>query len=331
MQISRRRSLALIGAAAALPALAACGEPEPTAPVAVTVMLDWVPNTNHTGLYVARANGYYADENLTVSIVEPGASSAEASVASGAADFGVSFQENVTLARIENVPIVSIAAVIQHNTSGFASPVDRAIRRPRDFAGKKYGSFGLEIERQILSSLMECDGGDFSAIEFVDIGASDPFVAWERGDVDFIWIFEGWTHIEAQQRGIDLDFMRLNDLDCIPDYYTPVLITGEQMIAERPDVVQRWVRATARGYQLAIDEPSAAAEILIEQAEGINPELVRASQPWLKEHYAADADRWGEQKRAVWDLYAQWMYDRELLPRAINPSKAFDNSFIRDA
>ena len=149
-------------------------------------------------------------------------------------DFGVSFQENVTLARIENVPIVSIAAVIQHNTSGFASPVDRAIRRPRDFAGKKYGSFGLEIERQILSSLMECDGGDFSAIEFVDIGASDPFVAWERGDVDFIWIFEGWTHIEAQQRGIDLDFMRLNDLDCIPDYYTPVLITGEQMIAERP-------------------------------------------------------------------------------------------------
>ena len=88
-----------------------------------------MPNTNHTGLYVARANGYYADENLTVSIVEPGASSAEASVASGAADFGVSFQENVTLARIENVPIVSIAAVIQHNTSGFASPVDRAIRR----------------------------------------------------------------------------------------------------------------------------------------------------------------------------------------------------------
>ena len=125
--------------------------------------------------------------------------------------------------------------------------------------------------------------------------------------------------------------MRLNDLDCVPDYYTPVLITGEQMIAERPDVVRRWIRATARGYQFAIDQPDAAAEILIERAEGINAELVRASQPWLSAHYAEDADRWGEQKRTVWDVYAQWMFNHDLLPRAINPSKAFDNSFIRDA
>ncbi len=258
MEISRRHALALIGAAASLPALAACGEPELTDAATVTVMLDWVPNTNHTGLYVARANGYYTDENLTVTLVEPGAGTAENSVASGAADFGVSFQENVTLARIKNRPIVSVAAVIQHNTSGFASPVDRAIRRPRDFAGKKYGAFGMDIERQVLSALMECDQGDFSAIEFVDIGATDSFVAWERGDVDFIWIFEGWTGIEAGLRGVDLDFMRLNDLDCVPDYYTPVLITGEQMIAERPDVVRRWIRATARGYQFAIDQPDAA-------------------------------------------------------------------------
>lgn len=331
MEISRRHALALIGAAASLPALAACGEPELTDAATVTVMLDWVPNTNHTGLYVARANGYYTDENLTVTLVEPGAGTAENSVASGAADFGVSFQENVTLARIKNRPIVSVAAVIQHNTSGFASPVDRAIRRPRDFAGKKYGAFGMDIERQVLSALMECDQGDFSAIEFVDIGATDSFVAWERGDVDFIWIFEGWTGIEAGLRGVDLDFMRLNDLDCVPDYYTPVLITGEQMIAERPDVVRRWIRATARGYQFAIDQPDAAAEILIERAEGINAELVRASQPWLSAHYAEDADRWGEQKRTVWDVYAQWMFNHDLLPRAINPSKAFDNSFIRDA
>ena len=80
-------------------------------------MLDWVPNTNHTGLYVAQANGYFSDEDLEVKIVEPGATGAESVVGSGAADFGVSFQENVTLGRVEGVPIVSVAAVFQHNTS----------------------------------------------------------------------------------------------------------------------------------------------------------------------------------------------------------------------
>ena len=184
MMISRRRTLAFLAGSAALPLVAACGESAAES-AKITIMLDWVPNTNHTGLYVALDQGYYANENL-----EPGTSGVEAAVASGAADFGVSFQEQVTLARVQDVPIVSVAAVIQHNTSGFAAPTDRKIRRPRDFAGKTYGGFGFEIETQVLRALMECDGGDFDQIEFVDIGASDPFVAWERGDMDFQWIFE---------------------------------------------------------------------------------------------------------------------------------------------
>ncbi len=329
MMISRRRTLVFLAASAALPLAAACGE-SAAETAKITIMLDWVPNTNHTGLYVAIDQGYYAEENLTATIVEPGTLGVEAAVASGAADFGVSFQEQVTLARVQDVPIVSVAAVIQHNTSGFAAPTDRKIRRPRDFEGRTYGGFGLEIETQVLRALMECDGGDFDQIEFVDIGASDPFVAWERGDVDFVWIFEGWTGIEARMRGVELTFLRLNDLECIPDYYTPVLVTGERMLSEREDVVQRFVRATARGYQYAIDQPEAAAEILIKRAEGINAELVRASQPWLSERYAADTDRWGMQTRATWSAYADWMLEHGLLERAINPNNAFDASFIRN-
>jgi len=329
MKVTRRRAVGLFGVLAATPWIAACGEPE-KAPTSVSVMLDWVPNTNHTGLYVAQANGYFAQEQLEVTIVEPGTAGADAVVGSGAADFGVSFQENVTLARVEEVPIVSVAAVIQHNTSGFAAPTDRNIRRPRDFEGKKYGAWGSDTERQVLASLMECDGGDIDQIEFVDIGMIDPFVGWERGDVDFVWIFEGWTGIEAKLRGVDLRFLGLTDLGCVPDYYTPVLITNEQLIADHPDVVQRWVRAVARGYEFAIDNPAAAAEILITSVDGIHAELVRISQPWISAKYADGASRWGEQSGSVWDSYSKWMVDRGLQSRLIKTSDAMDGSFIRN-
>ena len=330
MRISRRRALTALGAAVVLPAISACST-TPSEQADSTVMLDWVPNTNHTGLYVAQAQGLYNQHNLSVKIVEPGAGGVELAVASGAADFGISYQEQVTLARAEGVPITSIAAVIQQNTSAFASPVDRRIRRPRHFEGMRYGAFGYGSERQVLTALMQCDGGDFSKIEFVDIGATDFFVAWERGDVDFIWIFEGWDGIKAQQRGVELDFIRLHENECVPNFYTPVIVTSEKMIVEKPDVVQRFTRAVKQGYDFAIREPQAAAEILIGATEGLDAGLVRQSQPWLSQRYAEGASRWGEQKQTIWSTYAKWLVDHGLLKRVINPANAFTNEFIKNA
>lgn len=97
----------------------------------VSVVLDWTPNTNHTGLYVAKEKGYFKQEGLDVNIVKPGETGADQLVASGKAEFGVGYQEGITQARIQGVPIVSIAAIIQHNTSGFASPVEKISNHQR--------------------------------------------------------------------------------------------------------------------------------------------------------------------------------------------------------
>src|SRR6478672_5656716 len=102
----------------------------------VTVVLDWTPNTNHTGLYVAKEKGYFKEQGLDVEIIQPGQTGADQLIASGKADFGVSYQESITQARVQGVPLVSIAAIIQHNTSGFASPAAKNIVSPKDFAGK---------------------------------------------------------------------------------------------------------------------------------------------------------------------------------------------------
>lgn len=296
--------------------------------IPVTAMLDWVPNTNHTGLYVALDKGWYKEQGLDVKVVEPAESGVEQVVASGQAQFGVSYQEGVTNARAQDVPIVSIAAVIQHNTSGFASPKDKNITRPKDFEGKKYGAFGSPTEHQVLQALMEADGGDVSKVQFVDIGSTDFFVATQR-DVDFAWIFQGWTGIEAQMRGVPLNYIAMKDwTEAVPDYYTPVLITSEKLVQENPDLARKFMAATSKGYQFAIDNPKEAADILIKYTPETNPDLIRQSQAFLSPLYKDDASRWGEQKLEVWKGYGDWMADRKLLPKRIDAAKAFTNDFL---
>ena len=248
----------------------------------VTLMLDWVPNTNHTGFFVAQSKGYFTDEGLQVEIVQPGEVYAEQAVAGGAADFGVSFQEQVTLARGDGVPLVSIAALLQHNTSAFAARGGLEVKSPADWEGLRYGSFGSPFERPTIDALVTCAGGDASRVQWIETGFTDPLSLLEQNQIDLAWIFYGWQGIQAQQLGVDLDLVRMEDhFDCIPDYYTPILITSESVLAERPELVRSFVRAVARGYTFAAEQPDQAAEILLAAAPELDRDLVFASQRWL--------------------------------------------------
>ncbi|KAB7669357.1 ABC transporter substrate-binding protein [Bacillus sp. B1-b2] len=293
----------------------------------ITMVLDWTPNTNHTGLYVAQENGYFKENGLDVEIITPGESSADALVASGKADFGISYQENITQARTEGVPIVSIAAVIQHNTSGFASPVDKNIQSPKDFVGKTYGAFGSEVEKSVISSLMQIDGGDVNDVEFLNIGDTDFFTATKK-DVDFAWIYYGWTGVEAELRGEKLNMIYLTDFSDKLDYYTPVIATNEKMIDSNPETVKTFLKAVSEGYEYSIENPNKASEILLSAAPDLDKELVKKSQEWLASKYQDDADRWGEQKLSVWENYANWMYDNKILDSKLDAEKAFTNEFL---
>lgn len=166
----------------------------------VQLMLDYTPNTNHTGLYAARDLGYFAEQGLEVEIIAPADGGADAHVAAGNVEFGVSYQENVTLSRIAGLPVVSLAAIIQHNTSGFASPKDKGIVTPKEFEGMRYGGWGSPIEQATIESLMLAADADYSKMDIVNMGNSDFFAAVER-DIDFAWIFYAWTGIEAELRG----------------------------------------------------------------------------------------------------------------------------------
>jgi ABC-type nitrate/sulfonate/bicarbonate transport system substrate-binding protein len=308
--------------------LAAC-RPSPEPLGEVTLMLDWVPNTNHTGLFVAQENGYFEQVGLQVQIIQPGEVFAEQAVVGGVADFGVSFQEQVTLARGDGQPLVSIAAILQHNSSAFASRRELGAGSPAGWEGLRYGSFGSPFEAPTLRVLMECDRADFAALQIVDTGFADPLALLAAEQIDLAWIFRGWQGIQAEQQGIALDLVMMEDwFDCIPDYYTPVLIASEATLADRPEVVRVFLEAVSRGYGFAIENPEEAAAVLLRAAPELDPALVRASQTWLSPRYQAEADRWGEQQLTVWQAYSSWMVEHGILAGPIDPSAAFTNGFL---
>ena len=293
----------------------------------ITMVLDWTPNTNHTGLYVAEAQGYFKEQGLDVEIIQPGDAGADQLVASGKADFGISYQEGVTLARTQGVPLVSIAAIIQHNTSGFASPKDKGITSPKDFEGKTYGGWGSPIEKAVIETIMKADGGDVEKMDIINAGDADFFTMTEK-DVDFAWIYYGWTGVEAELRGKDIDMVYLTDYSDKLDYYTPVLSTNEKMIAEKPEIVEKMVAAVAKGYEYAIENPEDAANILLVAAPDLSQDLVINSQKWLADKYQDDAEQWGVQKLDVWKNYADWMTENGVLEGDFDPEQAFTNEFL---
>lgn len=293
----------------------------------VTILLDWVPNTNHTGIYVARDKGYYETEGLNVEIIQPSEGGTAQFIAAEQGDFGVSYQEEVTVARSQDIPVVAIAAVIQHNTSGFASPADRNILTPADFEGKTYGGWGSPAETAMLKAIMQKYNADFDKVNMINIGTADFFTSVEK-DIDFSWIFWGWTGIEAQLKDMKLNFIRLNEEDPRLDFYTPVLITSQSKIDKDPELVTKFLRATAKGYQFAIQNPDEAAALLVKAVPDLNAPLVKASQEYLAAEYQADAAHWGEMDVAVWKNYADFMYAQKLIDKSIDPDKAFTNQFL---
>ncbi|MNW58966.1 NMT1/THI5 like protein [compost metagenome] len=225
------------------------------------------------------------------------------------------------------MPLVSIAAIIQHNTSGFAAPKDRKIKTPKDFEGKTYGGWGSPAEEAAMKAIMDPEGGDVKKVKLVNIGEADFFTAVKR-DIDFAWIFYAWTGIEAELRGEPVDMLYLKDYAPQLDYYTPVLTTSEKEIAGHPELVKAFLAATTKGYQYAIDKPEEAAAILSKAVPDLDPKLVLASQKWLSPKYKDDAARWGEQKAEVWKNYADWMYGLKLLDKPLDAASAFTNDYL---
>lgn len=295
----------------------------------VTLVLDWLPNTNHAGIYLAQESGYFADEGLAVEIVQPSELGAEQIVAGGSGDFGISHQEALTFARTsENpLPLVAIAALFQHNTSGYAAAADRGIEGPEDFAGKRYGGWGTEYEIAMLDAVMEPYGTSGSDVEVVNTGTMDFIVALQR-EIDFNWIFYGWDGVRADIEGFDLDYFPLTELDERLDYYTPVIVASESYLDENAETARAFLRALSRGYRESVSNPDAAAEALRNNAPEIGAEHARRGIEYLAPYVRDEGEAWGVMDRTTWEAFTGFLDEHGLLASPLDIDAAFTNDFL---
>ena len=294
----------------------------------VTVILDYVPNTNHTGMNVALDKGYYEEEGLDVEIIEPTDGATATLIAQQKGTFGISYQEDVTIAltSADPLPIKAVATLIQHNTSGFVSLADSGIESPADFEGKTYAGWGGPGESAVLEACMTQAGADFSKLNMV-ISDGTGFEALGKS-CDVMWFFEGWDNIIAAMNGCELNYMELRKLDERLDYYTPVVITSDAVLESDPEMVSAFLSATRKGYEDAIADPDAAAEILSSHAESYDVEMLKKSQEYLADKYMEGNERWGEMKDEVWDNYTAFLKEYGVIDKDLAAAECYTNEFL---
>ena len=296
----------------------------------ITVVLDWTPNTNHTGLYIAQEKGYFEEAGLDVQIVQPPEDGAVLLTASGRAQFGISFQESMAAALCgeDALPVTAVAAVIQHNTSGIISRKGEGMDRPKGLEGHTYATWNGAIELGTVQEVMEADGGDYSKLELIPSTVTDEVSALKTKSVDSIWIFYAWAGVKTELEGLATDYFAFADIDPVFDYYTPVIVAGNDFLEKNPETAKAFLSALSKGYEFAIENPEEAADILCKAAPELDKELVVASQKYLADQYKADAPYWGYLDAQRWNNFYQWVNDNGLLEGNVMLDKGFTNDYL---
>ena len=319
-------------ALAALMALAtACGGEEEA--TKIKLALDWYPNANHAGIFVAQEKGYFADENLEVEFYTPAdPSTVNQTVAAGADDFGINYQPDLLLARSQGVPVVSIAALVQHPLNSVQTLEASGIERPGQLVGKKVGYPGIPLNEPLLGTMLKYDGvtGGLEEVELVNVGFNLA-EALITGSVDAcVGCYFSHESFLMENQGHPVNVLRMEEWG-VPDFYELVLVASEDTVRDRSDVAQRLVRALMRGYAEAADDPDAAVDILLAGTDGEVDEAIERPGIRVIAPLWIEAGPVGWQTSEKWTNFADWMYENGLVDSPIDGEKAFTNAFVEAA
>jgi len=296
----------------------------------IKIVLDWVPNTNHTGLYVAKDLGYFKEEGLDVEIVQPPEGSTTALIGAGGAEFGISFQDTLakSFAKENPVPVTAVAAILQHNTSGIISLKEKGIDSPKKLEGKKYATWEDNIEQAILKKLVTDDKGDFSKVKLIPYTITDV-VTGLKTDVDAVWVYYAWDGIATERAGLQTNFLKIRDYGEELDYYSPVIIANNDFLKKNPEIAKKVLKAIKKGYEYAMKNPEESAKILVKNSPELDINLVTASQKWISKEYQSDAKEWGIIDGNRWNRFYEWLYKNKAVEREIPKDFGYSNEYLK--
>lgn len=313
--------------------LSACGKEEAAKPSGgeeklqkVSLMLDWYPNAVHSFLFVAEEKGYFKEQGLDVDIQMPADTNDPLKlVAAGKIDMAMSYQPQVVIARGEDIPVQSFAAVVRHPLNQLMVPADSSVQSPKDLAGKMIGYPSLPIDEAIINTMMKADGGDASKVKMVDVGWDlIPALATKKTDA-LIGAYINHEKLLLEKNGLPIRTLNPADYG-VPDYYELVLVGSEKGLKEKPEVFKKFLAAITKGQKFVAENPEEGLSVLMKHEDKTSPlekDVEIKSLEILLPLMDAQDKPFGHQDQETWNKVAQWLLDNNIIKKEVNAEDAF--------
>ncbi len=294
----------------------------------LTVLLDWYPNAVHSFLFAAEKEGYFKEAGLKVKLETPaGTDDAVKLLAAGKADLALSYQTVIAISRAEDIPVVSLAAIVRHPLNQLFALEQSGIKRPKDLEGKNIGYPSIPLDEAIVNTMVKADGGDPAKVKYTDIGW-DLIPAMTTKKVDAII----GGYINHEKLLLEKEGVKLSTLDPVkygvPDFYELVLASSEDGLKKNREVYQKFWEAAAKGYEYTVKNPEASLKNLLEQQNKdfpLDPEVEKKSLDILLPLMDAGKDAFGSQTETSWQRIIDWLNNAGQLKKAPAAKDAFTN------
>jgi putative hydroxymethylpyrimidine transport system substrate-binding protein len=315
-----RRAVALLAAVLLLTGVAGCGGDgaEPGAPRGAALVLDFIPNAVHTGIYGAQGEGFYRDAGIGLSIRQPGESTdAPKLLAAGRTEFAILDIHDLGIARERGLDLVGVLPIVQRPLAAVIARGDGPVRRPRDLEGHRVGVTGLPSDEAVVDSEVSADGGDPAKVNRVTIGFN-AVSSLASGKVDAATGFWNAEGVALRRQSIPVRIFKVDDYGA-PPYPELVLTTSRKTLEDDPELVDAMVAATKRGYALTQRNPTAALNALL----AADPALDRAEQQAQLDALLPDLQP-APFDPAVLRAWATWDVQHGLLQHRVDIDAAFN-------
>ena len=316
--------------------LAACGEKKETVSGSaasaqpLTVMLDWFPNADHVGIYQALADGEFTRAGLDVHVQVPSDPALPLKLlAAGKVDVAISYEPELLLARNQNLPLVSVAAIAQKPLTSIVSLGSKHINTAAALRGKRVGDAGIPYQHAYLTTILAHAHVPASSVKEINVG-SNLVPAMLSGRVDAT--LGAYWNVEAIQLAMQHKQPNVIRMDRVgvPTYDELVLVVRRSTLTQHGDEIRRFVQAVGRGYESVRSDPQGAVQNLVRMNAGLDPKFQLASvRATLPVFFPASASQpWGFQDPAQWSAYGQWMLSQHLISSANAPVDASTNELL---
>ena len=297
----------------------------------VKLALDWYPNANHTGLYIALEKGYFKDENIDLEIYTPSdPSTVLQTVGAGQDDFGISYQPDLILAKSKNIPVKSVLAFVQHPLNIIMTLKESNILRPSDLKGKKIAYPGIPLNENLLDTLLKADGlQGKQEVELINTGYDlVPPLIGKTVDA-CLGCYLSHETIMAENEGFPVNIMRMEQWG-VPDYYELVLVASDEMVTDNKDLIERMIRAISKGYNDAVSDPKAGIDNLIKSTnDEIDQAIEYPGAELLAPIWVDSTGKFGAQTEEKWSVFSQWLFDTGQITTMPETNSLFTNEFVK--